>query len=108
MPIVALLKSDGTLIEYQGIKPSGSQDLDATRFNVVTQNAINAGYKENEIDVKGVTDEEWATIQAAIPQPDPPPDILSDIASWVATQVDPPQSVVDHVSKMTAMKAVKG
>jgi len=39
--------------------------LEAGRLNTLKQNALNAGYKEDEIDVKWVTDEEWLFIQEA-------------------------------------------
>lgn len=45
--------------------------LEAARLDTLRQNAINAGYKEDEIIVKWVADEEWATIQAGLNQPTP-------------------------------------
>lgn len=36
---------------------------------------------------------------------DTPPDILSDIAAWVATQADPPQSVVNFMANKIAVKS---
>jgi hypothetical protein len=56
-----------------------------------------------------ITDEQAAAIQAAIPQPapPPPPDLLGDIASWIATQANPPQSVVDVVAMKMAVNKVK-
>ncbi|MDP1575945.1 MAG: FAD-dependent oxidoreductase, partial [Cypionkella sp.] len=39
-------------------------DLMEMRLDTLKQNALNAGYKEDEIEVKWVTDEEWAAIQA--------------------------------------------
>jgi hypothetical protein len=41
------------------------------RLNTLKQNALNAGYKEDEIEVKWVTDEEWAAIEATLNQPTP-------------------------------------
>ena len=58
------LTKDGKLIEMQ----SGGDDrpdLIEMRLNTLKQNALNAGYKEDEIEVKWVTDEEWAVIQEA-------------------------------------------
>jgi len=58
------LTKDGKLIEMQ----SGGDDrpdLMEMRLNTLKQNALNAGYKEDEIEVKWVTDEEWAAIKEA-------------------------------------------
>jgi hypothetical protein len=46
-------------------------DLEATRLNTLKQNALNAGYTEDEIEVKWVTDEEWARIQVELNKPTP-------------------------------------
>lgn len=55
---------DGKLIEMQ----SGGDDrpdLMEMRLNTLKQNALNAGYTEDQIEVKWVSDEEWAVIQEA-------------------------------------------
>ena len=39
--------------------------LEAMRLNTLKQNAINNGHLESDIEVKWVTDEEWAVIQEA-------------------------------------------
>lgn len=61
---VCLLKSTGKLIEMQG---GGYEDekLRDARLDTLKQNALNAGYTEDEIEVKWVTDAEWAAIQEA-------------------------------------------
>jgi len=62
------LTKDGKLIEMQ----SGGDDnpnLMEMRLNTLKQNALSAGYKEEDIEVKWVTDEEWVAIQEA--QKDP-------------------------------------
>ena len=51
---VCLEKSTGKLIEYQ----SGDAPL-----GTLTQNAINAGYKKEDVVEKYVTQEEWKTIK---------------------------------------------
>lgn len=38
-------------------------------LDTLKQNALNAGYKEGEIEVKWVTDAEWAVIQADLNKP---------------------------------------
>lgn len=58
------LTKDGKLIEMQG-GGDDREDLMAMRLDTLRQNALNAGYKEDQIDVKWVTDEEWAAIQEA-------------------------------------------
>ena len=45
--------------------------LEASRLDTLKQNALNAGYKEDDIEVKWVTDEEWAVIEATLNQPTP-------------------------------------
>jgi hypothetical protein len=39
--------------------------LEAMRLDTLKQNALNAGYTEDEIEVRWATDEEWATIEQA-------------------------------------------
>lgn len=51
---VCIEKETGKLIEYQ----SGNASL-----GILTQNAINAGYKEKDVEEKYVTPEEWAQIR---------------------------------------------
>ena len=77
------LTKDGKLIEMQsgGVVDRSFNDvcneenqiannvkwdaLEAMRLNTLKQNAINAGYKEEEIEVKWVNEEEWLKIQEA-------------------------------------------
>lgn len=62
------LTTGGKLIEMQ----SGGDDrpdLMEMRLDTLRQNALNAGYTEDQIEVKWVTDAEWAIIQEA--QKDP-------------------------------------
>ncbi len=62
------LTKDRRLIEMQ----SGGDDrldLKEIRLDTLKQNALNAGYKEDDIEVKWITDEEWTVIQEA--QKDP-------------------------------------
>ncbi len=47
---------------------SGGDDIPELmemRLNTLLQNALNAGYKEDEIEVKWVTKEEWEVIKEA-------------------------------------------
>ena len=46
-------------------------ELMETRLDVLKQNALNAGFKEDEIEVKWVTDAEWAVIQTDTMKPTP-------------------------------------
>jgi len=59
------LTKTGKLIEMQSGGESDDKELEAMRLDTLKQNALNAGYKEDEIDVKWVTDDEWAVIQEA-------------------------------------------
>ena len=45
--------------------------IEASRLDTLRQNAINAGYAEDEIEVRWVSDEEWAVIRAGLNQPPP-------------------------------------
>lgn len=92
------LTKDGKLIEMQG-GGDDREDLMAMRLDTLRQNALNAGYKEEDIDVKWVTDEEWAAIQEANkPVPTyaelrkreypPAADYLDGIVKGDQTQVD--------------------
>jgi len=58
------LTSKGKLIEMQR-GGDDRPDLMEMRLNTLKQNALNAGYKEDEIEVKWVTDEEYAAILEA-------------------------------------------
>jgi len=58
------LTKDGKLIEMQS-GGDDNPDLMEMRLNTLKQNAFNAGYKEDEIEVKWVTEAEWAAIQEA-------------------------------------------
>lgn len=55
---------DGKLIEMQGGGESADKELEAMRLKTLKQNALNAGYKEDEIEVRWVTDQEWQVIIA--------------------------------------------
>ena len=45
--------------------------LEAMRLDTLKQNALNAGYKKEDVEVKWVTDEEWKVIEATLNQPTP-------------------------------------
>jgi hypothetical protein len=45
--------------------------IEASRLNTLKQNAINAGYKEDDIEVKWITSKEWQVIKATLNQPTP-------------------------------------
>ena len=65
---VSLVKATGKLIEMQ----SGGYDdekLRDSRLDTLRQNAINAGYSEKDVEVRWVTDAEWAAIGATLNQP---------------------------------------
>jgi len=59
------LTKDGKLIEMQSGGESDDKVLESMRLCTLKQNALNAGYKEDEIEVKWVTEEEWTVIQEA-------------------------------------------
>lgn len=70
MKRVCILKATNKLIEMQG-GGDDRPDLMEMRLNTLKQNALNAGYKEDEIEVKWVTDAEWAAIDAELNKPTP-------------------------------------
>ena len=45
--------------------------LEAMRLDTLKQNALNAGYKEADIEVKWISDEELQPLMAALNQPTP-------------------------------------
>lgn len=81
------LTKDGKLIEMQG----GGDDLPGLmemRLNTLKQNALNAGYTEDQIEVKWVTDEEWAAIQEANKPPVTYADLRRAEYPLIADQLD--------------------
>lgn len=65
---ICIEKSTGKLIEMQ----SGGYDdekLRDARLDTLKQNALNAGYKEADIEVKWISDEELQPLMAALNQP---------------------------------------
>ena len=73
---VCVGKSTGKLIESQSggeTHPNpeiNNKEYAQTNLNVLLQNAINAGYKKDEVEVKFVTDAEYQVIlEASIPEP---------------------------------------
>ena len=54
---VCLEKSTGKLIEYQS---GGSTQAD---LDVMVQNAVNGGYKKEDVEVKYITPKEWKIIE---------------------------------------------
>ena len=72
------LTKDGKLIEMQG-GGDDRPDLMKMRLNTLKQNALNAGYKEDEIEVKWVTDGEYLVIQEAS-KPEPTEEQLYEAA----------------------------
>ena len=67
---VCIEKATGKLIEMQS---GGYEDekLRDARLDTLKQNALNAGYKEADIEVKWVSDEELQPLMAALNQPTP-------------------------------------
>lgn len=66
---ICILKSTGKILEMQS---GGSEDdtLRDSRLDTLRINARNAGFAEDEIEVKWVTDEEWTILLA--PQAEAP------------------------------------
>lgn len=102
------LTKEGKLIEMQSGGESEDREIEAMRLNALKQNALNAGYKEEDIEVKWVTDEEWASINEAIPvsyiekrRAEYPPitDYIDGIVKGDSAQVQ------DYINKCLAVKA---
>lgn len=68
--MIALCTVNGGFFEMLG---GGYEDekLRDIRLDTLKQNALNAGYKEDDIEVKWITNEEWAAIEATLNQPTP-------------------------------------
>ena len=72
---VSINKLTGKLIESQsGGETHPNPEIDDTKYaqmnlETLRQNAINAGYKENEVEVKFVTDEEFEVLMEATKLP---------------------------------------
>jgi len=95
--------------------------LEAMRLNTLKQNALNAGYKEDEIEVKWVTDEEWAAIQEASKTPEQKLAELNapvkarlieldlksirSIRERLAIQPDAPKFLIEHEAAAKAERA---
>jgi hypothetical protein len=60
-----LPKTDTVTDEEYSQYLANCDKLEAARLDTLRQNAINAGYAEDEIEVKWVTDEEWVAIEEA-------------------------------------------
>jgi len=105
---VCVYKITGKLLEMQ----SGGDDrpdLMDMRLDTLRQNGINAGYKEDEIDVKWVTDAELAELTAPTAEDMAAQEALAikakladidiksirSIREWVAKQSDAPQYAKD-------------
>ena len=78
------LTKDGKLIEMQS-GGDDREDLMEMRLNTLKQNAINAGYKEDDIEVKWVTDVGYEAAKAVDPQ-------------WIAEQ----QAIADKEAAQAA------
>jgi len=74
---VCIERTTGKLIESQsGGKTHPDPKVNNAKYalsclDTLTKNAINAGYKEEDIEVKFITDEEFQAIMDAIPLPEP-------------------------------------
>lgn len=114
------LTKDGKLIEMQSGGESENKELEIMRLDTLKQNALNAGYKEKEIEVKWVTDEEWSAIQEAN-KPILDPNIaiktklteidlksIRALREWVAIQHDAPKFLTDlELEAITERKKLK-
>jgi len=67
MDRVCILKSSGEVLEFQsGGFEEGNKELSDKRLSVLLENAINSGYKEDQIEVKWVSEEQTSVILDAI------------------------------------------
>ena len=87
---VSINKSTGKVIEMQS---GGYEDatLKDARLNTLRQNALNAGYAEKDIEVKWVTDAEYAALTAPT---------MEEVATQMKQQaIDGIQSILDAQAK---------
>jgi len=78
---VCIKKSTGKLIESQ----SGGEA--PVHLDTLKQNALNAGYTEADIEVKYVTDEEFATIMAFTTAPTPEQELKSEQEAKIQAKI---------------------
>lgn len=91
---ICLRKSDGRLIEMQSGGDDNPAMMDA-RLDTLRQNAISAGYKEDEIDVKWIDEAEWRQIQSA------------DEARWHDPQKEAAEAMIKAKMRELAVKALE-
>lgn len=111
---VCILKSTGKMIESQeGGDDANNKDLTAARLGTLTRNALNAGYKETDIEAKWVTGAEYKELTAPTAEEIKERENVAikatlreiDIASirpmreWMAKQTDAPQFIKDKESQ---------
>ena len=108
--------STGKVIEFLGCN-----DINDTHLEVLRQNALGWGYPEDDIEVKRVTDEEWAEIQEASKTPEQKTDELNapikarlneldlksirSIRERMAIQPDAPKFLIEHEAAARAERS---
>jgi hypothetical protein len=98
---VSINKLTRKIIESQ----SGGDDIPElmeARLNTLKQNAINAGYLESDIEVKFVTDEEYAIAKAEDPTE------IARIAEQEARQAVQLLKAQAYIDKLPSWATVKG
>jgi hypothetical protein len=83
---VSINKKTGKLIEMQSGGRSENKELEAARLETLRQNAVSAGYKDKEIDVRWVNEEEWQALVLANQPPIPIATQINKIRAEIISQ----------------------
>jgi hypothetical protein len=115
MKRVCINRSTGKLIEMQS-DGDDNPELMEGRLNTLRQNAINCGYKEDEIEVKWADAEEVASLTAPDPSEVERAHVLSElqeldkqsirsIREWISSHHDSPDRLLDLENKAQLARA---
>jgi hypothetical protein len=66
---ISIQKSTGKIIEMQSGGETEDQELASTRLEALKQNAINSGFVESDIEVKWISEQDYAEIEEAQKEP---------------------------------------
>jgi hypothetical protein len=110
----ACFKKDGTFISFQE-GGDDRPDLMEERLDALRLNAVLAGYSEDDLDLRWITDGELATIQETLKQPTQDEQdaidaekLIQDKIKELAITALKGESKLDMNGKITALGKIKG
>lgn len=107
MDRVCVLKSTGDVIEFQsGGYVEGDKGLSDIRLSVLKDNALKNGYKEDQIEVKWITQEQSAVVLGAINTSEDATinSIISDKIRQIAVTALISEGILDKDGKLQSQK----